>query len=97
MEESMTALLTVRQFIRRYFAQGSRPPASTVIKWIEKGTCERNRLRAQRFDGKYYVAICDAESFMRASQVATAQEKFKINAPTHEASMAKLRALGFNI
>ena len=89
----MTALLTVRQFIRRYFAQGSRPTPSTVVKWIEQGTCERNRLRANRFDGKYYVSICDAETFMRASQVALSDQK----SPTHEDSMAKLRKMGLKV
>lgn len=93
MEESMTSLLTVSQFIKKYFAVGSRPKKSTVVRWIEKGTCERNRLRAQRMDGEYYIPICDAESFMRASCVGPKQER----STTHEQSMAKLRALGLNV
>lgn len=66
-----TKLLTISQFIKRYFDRGSRPSKTTVINWIDRGTIERNFLRAKRFDGEYFIAIGDAEAFMRASQVAT--------------------------
>lgn len=92
--------LTVRQFIQRYFAPGARPSSSTVIGWILGGTQEKIYLKATRFDGKYYISLGDAESFMRASTVLTSKSG-RINlggSPSHQRSVQYLRERwGFDI
>lgn len=88
--------ITVREFRKRYFAQGSRPSERQIIDWITRGTQEKIFLRATRLDGVYYVTIGDAEAFLRAS---TAKENtVKVaKSKTHARSVAYLRAQGMEI
>lgn len=92
--------LTIFEFRKRYFAPECRPARKTVEQWITKGTREKVRLRANRFDGDYYITIADAEAFMRATTVVPLDERATIKrrvSPTFEKSVEYLRAHGFDV
>lgn len=73
----MSELLTVSQFIKRYFARGSRPSKATVVEWIKNGTRENIKLRANKLDGVYYVALDDAETFMLKTSVVSKNDRLR--------------------
>lgn len=58
--------ITVNEFRRRYFLDGSRPRQRDVVRWIEEGTVEGERLPAYLIDGKYFIQIVAAEAFLDA-------------------------------
>ena len=97
-EESKSLRMNVYQFRTRYFAEGARPSKKTVEQWIIKGTRERVFLRANRFDGEYYITIGDAEAFLRATTARPSTTHVKATASaTHNKSMEYLRSLGANV
>ena len=90
--------MSVFQFRTRYFAEGARPSKKTVEQWITKGTREKVFLRANRFDGEYFITIGDAEAFLRATTARPQSQNVKASAsPTHKQSMEYLRSVGFDI
>ena len=58
--------ITVNEFRRRYFLDGCRPRQRDVVRWIEEGTAEGERLPAFLIDGKYYIQIVAADAFLVA-------------------------------
>lgn len=90
--------MSVFQFRSRYFTEGSRPSKKTVEQWIVRGTRERVFLRANRFDGEYYITVGDAEAFLRATTARPATQSVKASASvTHNKSVEYLRSVGFNV
>ena len=61
--------ITINEFRRLYFKEGSRPTRAQVERWIRYGTQEGRVLRGYFFDGRYYIQAKDAEAFIRGGQV----------------------------
>lgn len=97
-EESKSLRMSVYQFRTRYFAEGARPSKKTIEQWIIQGTRERVFLRANRFDGEYYITVGDAEAFLRATTARPTTRSVKESASaTHKSSLEYLRSKGFNV
>lgn len=93
--------ITVNEFRRRYFMDGSRPRQRDVIRWIEEGTAEGIKLNGYLIDGRYYIQITAADAFLTACKSASLKRapaprpqtgaKWRQNYVNHE-----LRKMGFD-
>lgn len=102
--EDLERMMTIPVFLRRFFgpASSSRPQKRDVERWIRRGDAEGVFLRARYIDGKYYIRLADAQTFLESSRVAPIQRKDKHGnkygfCDTQEETMRKLRELGVKI
>lgn len=94
--------ITVDEFRRRYFFVDNRPTRASVRRWIESGTAEGRVLPAYLIDGKYYIQIAAAETFIAALKVTPQNVKNAIASAKQTTNWrekktnAELRALGYS-
>ena len=95
------ARITINEFRRRYFLDGSRPKQRDVIRWIEEGTAEGVILAGYRIDGRYYIQVTAADAFLTACKSASLKTAPKPRPQAganwrQKAVNSELRKLGFD-
>ena len=94
--------ITVDEFRRRYFFVDNRPTRASVRRWIESGTAEGRILPAYLIDGKYYIQIAAAETFIAALRVTPQNVKNAVASAKQTTNWrekktnSELRALGYS-
>ena len=94
--------ITVDEFRRRYFFVDNRPTRASVRRWIESGTAEGRILPAYLIDGKYYIQIAAAETFIAALKVTPQNVKNAVASAKQTTNWrekktnSELRALGYS-
>jgi hypothetical protein len=79
--------LTVNAFRREFFAAGSRPRKSDVLRWIESGA-----LRGVMIDGIVFIRDDDAVAFFDRATMQSAGGDDKTRVSDRRARVAAARA-----
>lgn len=98
--EDLERMMTIPVFLRRFFgpASSSRPQKRDVERWIRQGDAEGVILRARFIDGKFYIRLADAQSFLESSRVVPTPKKSKNHfCDSQEETFRQLRKLGVRI